>query len=110
MFALKFGAAFVVSMSSFLCSAAGVGFLVDSCVLVSTAAEGGGGGGGGHVRKLVELGFGLAFVGDRLMWVAFLVLVWCVGPFAVVIASLALVWVFYSVDFVGQSQVNIVNL
>lgn len=96
LFALKFAAAFVVSVSSFLCSSFGVGFLVDTCMLVTTATA------TTHIQRLVDTGFALAFVGNRLMWLSFVLLLWSLGPIPVALSSFALIWRFSTMDFVHK--------
>ncbi|KAG6580424.1 uncharacterized protein LOC111441778 [Cucurbita moschata] len=83
LFAVKYAAAFVVSVSSFLFSSFGVGFLIDTCMLVSTATA------STHIQRLVDTGFALAFIGNRLMWLSFALLLWSLGPIPVALCSFA---------------------
>ncbi|KGN58953.2 hypothetical protein Csa_002405 [Cucumis sativus] len=97
LFAVKYAAAFVVSVSSFLCSSFGVGFLVDTCMLLTTPTP------TTHIHRLLDTGFAFAFVGDRLMWFSLVILLWSLGPIPVALSSFALVWGFSLEDFVTKS-------
>lgn len=107
-FAAKYAAAFVVSVSSFVCSSFGAGFLVDACILVTTATAtaqeipSDHRPTSSHIQRLVHTGFTLAFIGNRLMWLTFPLLLWSLTPVALALSSLALIWGFSAMDFVDN--------
>ncbi|KAL3826199.1 hypothetical protein ACJIZ3_022228 [Penstemon smallii] len=99
---LKFGSAFIFLVGSFLCSSMAVGYLVDANFLVNAI-------GGGeffsymYTEAVVERGFTLAVVGNRVLCIAFPLLFWVFGPLPVAFSSLALVWALYDLDYVAKS-------
>ncbi|XP_057435411.1 uncharacterized protein LOC130728086 [Lotus japonicus] len=98
-FVLKYGSASFCLLFSFLCSSMAIGFLIDSNYLMNAYGEFLS---GGYTQNILERGFTLALVGNRMLCVAVPLMLWMLGPFAVFLASLALVWVLREFDFVPQ--------
>ncbi|KAL8168111.1 hypothetical protein V2J09_009610 [Rumex salicifolius] len=100
MMGLKYGSASVMLLGSFLCSSVATGLLIDSNFLVlngwdwTGARE-------AHVptEKMLERGYGMALVGNRMLCVGLATSLWLLGPAPVAVASLALVWGLYNLDF-----------
>ncbi|KAG8374476.1 hypothetical protein BUALT_Bualt11G0136300 [Buddleja alternifolia] len=97
---LKFGSASIFLVASFFCSSMAVGCLVDANFLINAIGEFSAG--CGYTETVVERGFMLAVVGNRVLCIAFPLLLWLFGPLPVVISSLALVWGLYELDFVAS--------
>lgn len=105
--ALKYGSASLFLVVSFLCSSLGLGFLVDANYLINTRSPGSSGsdcgsGGRPYAQAVFERGFVMALFGNRLLCLAFPVLMWMFGPVPVALSSGALVWVLYELDFPRQ--------
>lgn len=99
--ALKCGSTSIFLLASFLCSAMGLGCLIDANFLVNAL--------GGdlssfpdpeYARSIMERGFRLAVVGNRVLCITFPLLLWVMfGPIPAALSSLALVGVLYEHDF-----------
>ncbi|KAL6568742.1 hypothetical protein OROHE_004426 [Orobanche hederae] len=96
--ALKYGSASIFLVTSFFCSSMAVGYLVDANFLINAIGEFSPS--GNYTEAVVERGFTLAVVGNRVLCIAFPLLLWMLGPLPVAISSLALVWGLYALDFV----------
>lgn len=93
---LKFGLASIFLVASFLCSSMAVGYLVDANFLMNAIGL------GVECSKsglVLERGFMLAVVGNRVLCIAFPLLLWMFGPLPVAVSSAALVWGLYDLDF-----------
>ncbi|GFP87409.1 hypothetical protein PHJA_000884600 [Phtheirospermum japonicum] len=95
---LKYGSASIFLVGSFLCSSMAVGYLVEANFLINAIGEFSPV--GDFTEAVVERGFTLAVVGNRVLCIAFPLLLWMFGPLPVAISSLALVWALYGLDFV----------
>ncbi|KAK6118188.1 hypothetical protein DH2020_048089 [Rehmannia glutinosa] len=95
---LKFGSASIFLVASFLCSSMAVGYLVDANFLINAIGEFTPA--SGYTEAVVERGFTLAVVGNRVLCIAFPLLLWMFGPLPVALSSLGLVWALYELDFV----------
>ncbi|KAK6943366.1 Protein of unknown function DUF599 [Dillenia turbinata] len=98
---LKYGSASLFLIISFMCSSMSVGCLVDANFLINAASE--------HefsqpgiVQIIFERGFLLAVVGNRMLCMAFPLLVWLYSPVMVILSSVALVLGLYHLDFPGS--------
>ncbi|GFY82435.1 transmembrane protein, putative [Actinidia rufa] len=60
-----------------------------------------------HTGRVLERGFSLAVVGNRLLCIAFPLLLWLLGPVPVALSSVALVWGLYELDFACKLAKNI---
>ncbi|OWM67049.1 uncharacterized protein LOC116206914 [Punica granatum] len=101
--ALKYGAASLFLVASFLCSSLALGFLIDANYLINASSPAGLGpdssDGCPYSLTVFENGFVLAIFGNRLLCLTFPMLMWMFGPVPVVLSSSALVWVLYELDF-----------
>ncbi|GAA0152098.1 hypothetical protein LIER_10663 [Lithospermum erythrorhizon] len=111
---IKYGGATILLLASFFCSSMAIGCLIDACFLINAID------GNyellamspkqvqpfslscGYTQRIVERGFMLAIVGNRLLCVTFPLLLWMLGPVAVVVASLGLVFALYALDFITR--------
>ncbi|KAI3474785.1 hypothetical protein Pfo_030011 [Paulownia fortunei] len=96
---LKYGSASLFLVASFFCSSMAVGYLVDANFLINAIGEFSPA--DGYTDAVVERGFTLAVVGNRVLCIAFPLLLWMFGPLPVALSSLALVWGLYELDFVA---------
>ncbi|CAI0423762.1 unnamed protein product [Linum tenue] len=108
---LKYGSASVCLLASFLCSSMGLGFLMDANFLLVNAAGNYRSGCGGaeeeeeeHTERLVERGFKLGILGNRVLCISLPLLAWLLGPVAMAVSTLALVWILYCLDFRSQMR------
>ncbi|KAK1562579.1 hypothetical protein Q3G72_014381 [Acer saccharum] len=101
-FALKYGTASLFLLVSFFCSSMGLGYLIDANFLINASGEFTSSP-AAYTQIIFERGFMLALVGNRVLCMAFPLLLWMFGPLPVILSSVALVWGFYELDFVGNS-------
>ncbi|CAI0423760.1 unnamed protein product [Linum tenue] len=99
---LKYGSASVCLLASFLCSSMGLGFLMDANFLLVNAA--GKWAAADHTERLVERGFKLGILGNRVLCISLPLLAWLLGPVAMAVSTLALVWILYCLDFRSQMR------
>lgn len=98
-FALKFASASVLLLFSFMCNSMAVAYLIDAVFLINASAEFSY---AGYTKKMLETGNTLALIGNRLLCIAFPMLLWMFGPLPMAVSSLALVWWFYELDFLPK--------
>lgn len=98
-FLLKYGSASICLLISFLCSSMAIGFLIDANFLMNAYGDLLS---GGYTQSILEKGFTLALVGNRVFCVAVPLMLWMLGPVPVFLASLALVCVLHEFDFVPK--------
>ncbi|KAF7144160.1 hypothetical protein RHSIM_Rhsim05G0231300 [Rhododendron simsii] len=106
---LKYGSASLFLLVSFLCSSMAVGCLIDANFLINAMSSG-----EDHdqiytnayTQRIMERGFLLAVVGERVLCVTFSLLFWMLGPVPVALSSVALVWGLYVLDFAGKLHQN----
>ncbi|GER44297.1 hypothetical protein STAS_21196 [Striga asiatica] len=103
MMALKYGSASLFLAASFLCSSLAVAFLVDANFLINAIGEFSPA--AGYTDTVVERGFVLAVVGNRLLCLAFPLLLWLFGPLPVAVSSLLLVSALYNLDFLPNNHI-----
>ena len=96
MFGLKYLSASLFLLTSFLCSSMGVGCLIDANILINSSDEFSS---PGYAEMIMERGFMLGVVGNRMLWTALPLLSWMLGPVSFMVSSVALVWGFYQLDF-----------
>lgn len=97
MIVVKYGSACVFLVGSLVCSCMAVGFLVDGNFLINAIGEFAED--ERYAEAVVERGFGLAVVGNRVLCMAFPLLMWLLGPAAMAVSAVGLVWVLYDLDF-----------
>ena len=94
---LKYASASLLLLVSFLCSSIAVGCTIEASFLISC--------GSGELQHMVQAarlftrGSVLAIVGNRMLYVAVSLLLWMFGPVPLALSSVAMVWVFYNLDF-----------
>ncbi|KAL0450899.1 UNVERIFIED_CONTAM: hypothetical protein Slati_1646300 [Sesamum latifolium] len=98
---LKYASASIFLVISFFCSSMAVGYLVDANFLINAIGEFSPASAGVYTEAVVERGFTLAVVGNRVLCVAFPLLLWMFGPMPVALSSLGLVLGLYHLDFVA---------
>lgn len=101
---LKFGSAYLFLITSFLSSSMGLSYLVDANFLVNAIGDFSGSrspGGECYTQTIMimERGFMLVVVGNRVLCISFTLLLWMFGPVPMLISSLALTWALYQLDF-----------
>lgn len=94
--ALKFCFASIFLLASFLCSSMAVAYLIDANFLINALGEFSS---PDHTRTVLERGFTLAVVGNRVLCISFPVLLWIFGPLPMALSSVALVWGLHGLDF-----------
>ncbi|CAA7041617.1 unnamed protein product [Microthlaspi erraticum] len=60
-----------------------------------------------YTRLVLERGFFMAMVGNRVMCVSLPLLLWMFGPLPVLASSLGLVWVLYQFDFPSIPNISV---
>lgn len=101
---LKFGSAYLFLITSFLSSSMGLSYLVDANFLVNAIGDFSGSRSPGcdcctQTIMIMERGFMLVVVGNRVLCISFTLLLWMFGPLPMLISSLALTWALYQLDF-----------
>ncbi|CAA2993476.1 uncharacterized protein LOC111403025 [Olea europaea subsp. europaea] len=97
---LKFGSSSIFLLASFLCSSIALGCLVDANYLINAIGEFSPA--PGYTETILERGFALAVVGNRVLCISIPLLLWLFGPVPVALSSMGLVWGLYELDFVGK--------
>lgn len=98
--ALKFGFASIFLLVSFLCSSMAIANLIDANFLINALGEFSSSlSSPEHTRTVLERGFTLAVVGNRVLCISFPLLLWMFGPLPMAISSVALVWGLHGLDF-----------
>ncbi|PSS34768.1 Extensin like [Actinidia chinensis var. chinensis] len=104
---LKYCSASLFLLASFLCSSVAVGCFVDANFLINATSADDELPSTAHTGRVLERGFSLAVVGNRLLCIAFPLLLWLLGPVPVALSSVALVWGLYELDFACKLAKNI---
>ncbi|XP_027175446.1 uncharacterized protein LOC113774970 isoform X2 [Coffea eugenioides] len=111
--ALKCGSASFLLLASFLCSAMGLGCLIDANFLVNALGmdrELSSSPDPEYTRSIMERGFRLAVVGNRVLCITFPLLLWVMfGPIPSALSSLALLGALYEHDFPATSLSSKIN-
>lgn len=98
-FQVKYASASLCLLASFLCSSMGFGCLIDANILINAWGEFPS---PGYAEKIMETGFMLGVVGNRMLYMAFPLLAWMLGPVFFLVSSVTLVLVLYELDFGGN--------
>lgn len=93
--ALKFASASLLLLFSFLCSSMAVWCLIEANFLINSSELF-----QGQAQRMLKRGWVLGLVGNRALYVTLSILLWLFGPVPLALSSVALVWVFYNLDFV----------
>ncbi|CAL5388985.1 unnamed protein product [Camellia sinensis] len=102
---LKYGAASLFLLVSFLCSSISIGCLTDAIFLINASADHEFSS-PGYTQTILERGFLLAVVGSRVLCITFTLLLWMFGPVPVALSSVVLIWGLYELDFSGEFAKN----
>lgn len=102
-FVLKYGSASICLVMSFMFSSMAIGYLIDANFLMNAYGEFLS---GGYTQTILERGFTLALVGNRVLCVAVPLMLWMLGPVLVLLATLVLVFVLHEFDFVCKFPDN----
>ncbi|CAI9097172.1 OLC1v1033536C1 [Oldenlandia corymbosa var. corymbosa] len=94
--AIKYGSAYIFLVTSFLSSSLGISYLVDANFLINAV---GGELDAEYTRTVLERGFTLVAVANRVLCLTLPLLLWMFGSVPMFISSLALVWLLYQLDF-----------
>lgn len=90
-----------------------IGCLIDANFLINAMSSGEGHdqtySNDAYTQRIMERGFLLAVVGERVLCVTFSLLFWMLGPVPVALSSVALVWGLYVLDFAGKLHQNCNN-
>ncbi|MBA0870623.1 hypothetical protein Goshw_014981 [Gossypium schwendimanii] len=102
-YSLKYGSASVFLLVSFFCCSVAIGFLIDANFLINASSldedDDQFSPDHSYTQTILERGFGLALVGNRMLCVSFSMLLWMLGPLPVALSSGALLWGLYGLDF-----------
>ncbi|KAG6484130.1 uncharacterized protein LOC122017037 [Zingiber officinale] len=101
---LKFVSLLVVLVFAFLCHSLSIRFLNQACFLINVTPSHDSHVTVAYVVDLLEKGFALNTVGNRLFYAALPLLLWTFGPLLVVFSSLTMVLIFYNLDVAFQDQ------
>ncbi|KAK4401081.1 hypothetical protein Sango_1214200 [Sesamum angolense] len=105
MVALKYVTLLVFFLFSFICHSLSIRFINQVNFLINCPPESGNGVvTAEYVAELLERGFALNTVGNRLFYSAVPLLLWIFGPVLVFICSVTMVPLLYSLDFVFVAE------
>lgn len=106
MAAIKYASLLIIFLFAFLCYSLSIGFFGQFGILVNVprgsddnnpvTVE--------YVCGLLERGFGLNTVGNRLFFVALPLLFWIVGPILVFLCYVCMMVILYNVDMVTDNR------
>uniref|UniRef100_M4EXX8 DUF599 domain-containing protein n=1 Tax=Brassica campestris TaxID=3711 RepID=M4EXX8_BRACM len=116
-FVLKYASTSLLLAVSFFFSSLAVSYLMDANFLINAIAkkhEGdcdyeltGTGSFREYTRLVLERGFFMAMIGNRVMCVSVPLWLWMFGPLPVCVSSLGLVWVLYQIDFPAVAKISV---
>ncbi|CAH8278562.1 unnamed protein product [Arabidopsis lyrata] len=118
-FVLKYASASLLLAASFFFSSIALSYLMDAIFLINAMSkkqEGdcdcgyditGTTSFREYTRLVLERGFFMAMVGNRVMCVSIPLLLWMFGPLPVLASSLGLVWVLYQFDFPSTAKISV---
>ncbi|CAL5082156.1 unnamed protein product [Urochloa decumbens] len=114
MMALKYVALLLVFLFAFLCHSLAICFLNQASFLINTSCcilsgdDPSGGGGGGlqlpsareYIEEVLERGFTLNLVGNRLFYAGVPLLLWILGPLLAFLSAMVMIPILYNLDVV----------
>ncbi|KAK8543070.1 hypothetical protein V6N12_015639 [Hibiscus sabdariffa] len=100
MVAIKYVTILSVFLFSFLCHSLSIRFINQVNILINTPQDPTSVVGPDYVSELLERGFLLNTVGNRLFYAALPLLLWIFGPVLVFLCSVTVVTLLYNLDFV----------
>ncbi|KAL2472302.1 hypothetical protein Adt_40438 [Abeliophyllum distichum] len=104
MVALKYVTLLLIFLFSFLCHSLSIRFISQVNFLINCPQDNSSVVTPGYVSGLLEKGFILNTVGNRLFYAALPLMLWIFGPVLVFLCSITLVPVLYNLDFVFASE------
>ncbi|XP_031257563.1 uncharacterized protein LOC116121056 [Pistacia vera] len=104
MLALKYVSLLTIFLFSFFCHSLSIRFVNQVNILINTPPDPSGIVTPEYVSELLEKGFLLNTVGNRLFYAALPLLLWIFGPVLVFLCSLTMVPVLYNLDFLLVSR------
>ncbi|XP_074572222.1 uncharacterized protein LOC141828666 [Curcuma longa] len=102
--AVKFVSLLVVLIFAFLCHSLSIRFANQATYLINVPPSHDSRVTVAYVADLLEKGFALNTVGNRLFYAALPLLLWTFGPLLVVFSSLTMVLILYNLDMAFQDQ------
>lgn len=103
MMALKYVALLLLFLFAFLCHSLTICFLNQASFLINTSALSGDLVTGEFIGEILERGFTLNFVGNRLFYAGVPLLLWIFGPLLAFLSSLVMIPILYNLDVVNVS-------
>ncbi|GMJ11138.1 hypothetical protein like AT4G31330 [Hibiscus trionum] len=100
MVAIKYVTILSIFLFSFLCYSLSIRFINQVNILINTLQDPASVVGPNYVSELLERGFLLNTVGNRLFYAALPLLLWIFGPVLVFLCSVTMVTLLYNLDFV----------
>ncbi|KAJ4962273.1 hypothetical protein NE237_022212 [Protea cynaroides] len=100
MVALKYVTLLVIFLFAFLCHSLSIRFLNQVNFLINTPEDPRGIVTPDYVSELLEKGFTLNTVGNRLFYAALPLLLWILGPVLVFLCSVSMIPILYNLDFI----------
>nr|AFK33773.1 unknown [Medicago truncatula] len=110
MVALKYVSLLTIFLFSFFCHSLSIGFINQVNILINTPQDPMSLVTPEYIFEILEKGFILNAVGNRLFYAGLPLLLWIFGPVMVFLCSLAMVPVLYNLDFVyttGKGKMNV---
>jgi uncharacterized membrane protein len=101
MMALKYVALLMLFLFAFLCHSLTICFLNQASFLINTSALSGDLVTGEFIGEILERGFTLNFVGNRLFYAGVPLLLWIFGPLLAFLSSLVMIPILYNLDVVN---------
>ncbi|KAL6655312.1 hypothetical protein ACP70R_006138 [Stipagrostis hirtigluma subsp. patula] len=107
MMALKYVALLLIFLFAFLCHSLAICFLNQASFLMNTSAALLSGGHLGlpdtrdYIAEILERGFTLNFVGNRLFYAGVPLLLWIFGPLLAFLSSMVMIPILYNLDIVN---------
>lgn len=109
MMALKYVTILLFFLFSFLCHSLSIRFVNQANFLINTPQDPMNVATPDYVSEVLEKGFVLNTVGNRLFYTALPLLLWIFGPVLVFLCSITLVPLFYNLDFLPPTRKGKVN-
>ncbi|XP_062099008.1 uncharacterized protein LOC133804922 [Humulus lupulus] len=106
MVALKYVTLLTIFLFSFLCHSLSIRFINQVNILINTPQEDTSPVTPSYIAELLERGYMLNTIGNRLFYAALPLLLWIFGPVLVFLCSATLVPVLYNLDFVFPTTNN----
>ncbi|XP_028808598.1 uncharacterized protein LOC114763156 [Neltuma alba] len=103
-YSFKYASASFFVLISFVCNSMAIGFLIDANFLMNSCgdflSE------NGYAERVLERGFALGLIANRVLCFSVPLVLWMFGPIALALSSLVLICVFHQNDFVPKFPCN----